>query len=306
MPNTIETAAIFQEELDKAAIQVATSGWMEPNADKIKYNGGAEVKIPILSTDGLADYEDGFVDGSLSFKYVTKKMTMDRGRRFTFDEHKTDETGFLLTASMVMGEFQRTHVIPELDAYRYSAIAKGAINKNQARGGYTPTADNVLSNLYDDIANIQDVVGEDIPLIITISTKVASLFDRSKELNRNLSVIDFEKGDISTKVRSLDGEHPLIRVGSARMKTEYIFNDGKTSNQESGGFKPASSAKNINWIICPKNVPIAVSKTDNIRIFDPETYQAKRSWAMDYRKFHDIWIPDNKWDCIFVNVKEAL
>ena len=43
--NTIETATIIQSELDKAAVEQATSGWMEVNEKLVKYTGGAEVKI---------------------------------------------------------------------------------------------------------------------------------------------------------------------------------------------------------------------------------------------------------------------
>ena len=43
--NTIQTAAVIQSELDKAAVEQATSGWMEVNSNLVKYNGGSEVKI---------------------------------------------------------------------------------------------------------------------------------------------------------------------------------------------------------------------------------------------------------------------
>ena len=49
--NTIQTAAVIQSELDKAAVEQATSGWMEVNSSLVKYNGGSEVKIPELSMD---------------------------------------------------------------------------------------------------------------------------------------------------------------------------------------------------------------------------------------------------------------
>lgn len=127
--NTIQTAAVIQSELDKAAVEQATSGWMEVNSSLVKYNGGSEVKIPELSMDGLADYDrqNGFVAGGVNFKYQTKTMTQDRGRSFSFDENAVDETNFALTAATVMGEFQRTKVIPEIDAYRYSTIAAACI-----------------------------------------------------------------------------------------------------------------------------------------------------------------------------------
>lgn len=308
MANLIETATIFQSELDKAAVATATSGWMEPNAKLVQYDGGADVKIPVMDMDGLADYDDstGFVDGSISLRWQTKTMTMDRGRRFVLPEKQVPESKFVVTASSVMGEFQRTKVVPEIDAYRYSTIAAGAIEKNVAVGGYTPSEADILKKLYYDIAAVQDVVGDSVPLVITMSTAVAAILSMSSDLSKKLDVANFKQGDTELKVKSLDGQHPIIRVSSALLKTAYQFNNGTTENQTAGGFVPATGAKTVNWIICPRTAPIAISRTDKMRIFDPETYQPSRSWAMDYRKYHDLWILDNKWPGIRVNIKEAL
>lgn len=306
--NLIETATIFQTELDKAAVEIASSGWMELNDKLIKYDGGEEVKIPELDMDALGDYDDneGFVDGDVTLKWIAKNMTMDRGRRFVLPEKQVSESNFVATASSVMGEFQRTKVVPEIDAYRYSTIAAGAIAQNRASGGYIPTETDVLKRLYYDIAGVQDAVGDATPLVITMSMPVAAMIAMSKELSKTLDSATFAQGDVKLAVKALDGMYPIIRAGSGLMKTAYQFLDGKTADQKKGGFKPAADAKDINWIICPRTAPIAVSRTDAMRIFDPETYQKSRSWAMDYRKYHDLWILDNKWPSIFVNVKQAL
>lgn len=308
MANTIEYAKVFQTELDKAAVELATSGWMEVNADQVKYSGGREIKIPDLSMDGLGDYDrnNGFAEGSVDLKYQTKEMSQDRGRLFTLDENEVNETNFILTASTVMGEFQRTKVVPEIDSYRYSTIASQCIAKSRASGGYTATEADILQKLWYDIAQVQDVVGDETPLVITISTMLAAMISMSEKFSRRIDVTSFKQGDIELKVKSLDGKYPLIPVGSGRLKTEYLFKDGQTAGQEKGGFEATATAKNINWIITPRVAPIAVSKTDNMRIFDPETYQKKRAWAMDYRKFHDLWITDRKVEQCFVNLKEAL
>lgn len=307
MANNLQYATIFQTELDKAAKEQATSGWMELNDKLVKYNGGSEVKIPMLDMDGLADYDrqTGFVEGSVDLTWQTKKMTMDRGRQFTFDEQEVNDTNFVLTASSVMGEFQRTKVAPEIDAYRYSTLAALAAAKGRAVYGYTPDESTILKKLYADLASIQDEVGDDTPLVITMSTQVAALFDMNTTLARSVSPADFRQGDITLKVKSLNGQHPIIRVGSGRLKTSYQFNDGTTQNQVKGGFTPAEDAQDINWIICPRSAPIAVSRTDKVRIFDPETYQKKRAWAVDYRKYHDLWVTDNKMNAILVNIKQA-
>lgn len=306
MPNVLEYAKIFQQELDKQVVAQATSGWMEANAGMVKYNGGNECKIPKLTMDGLGDYDrtNGFVDGSVTLEFETKTLTQDRGRTFQLDRMDVDETNFVATAGAVMGEFQRTLVIPEIDAYRYSSIASQAITKSAAVGGYVASATDILAKLKADINAIYDEVGE-IPLVITMNMLIAAILDESKELQRQLNVIDFKRGEISTKVLAID-ENPIIKVPSSRMKTKYVFKDGKTSGQEAGGFAPDATAKNINWIITPRTAPIAVSKTDNMRIFDPNTNQKADAWKLDYRKYHDLWIKDNQFKTIKVNIKEAL
>ena len=47
--NTLATATLFQETLDKVAMHEALTGWMEENAGQVIYNGGAEIKIPKMS-----------------------------------------------------------------------------------------------------------------------------------------------------------------------------------------------------------------------------------------------------------------
>ena len=89
------------------------------------------------------------------------------------------------------------------------------------------------------------------------------------------------------------------------MKTAYTFNDGKTDGQTDGGFAPASDAAQINWIICPRNVPIAVSKTDNFKIFSPDVNQKADAWLIQYRKFHDLWIKNNALEAVRVCAASA-
>ena len=306
MANTIEYAKTFQEELDKAAVAQATSGWMEVNRSLVKYSGGNEVKIPNVVMDGLANYDraNGFISGSVDLSWQTMTMTQDRGRAFQIDENDVDESGFVLAAASLMGEFQRVHVVPEIDAYRYSTIAQKCMAGDVAAYSYTPAEGTILKALLDDITAVQDIVGESTPLIISIATTVLNILNNSDKLSRKLDVTDFAQGDVTTKVKSLNGI-PLRSVPSARMKSKYTFNDGKTSGQEKGGFTAAADALDINWLITPQQASIAVSKTDKMRIFDPETNQKARAWGWDYRRYHDLWITKEKLKTCRANFKQA-
>jgi len=303
MGNSLEYAKIFQPTLDKQLIEGATSGWMEENAGRVKYNGGNEVKIPKISMDGLADYdrEKGFVEGGIDLAYETKIMTQDRGRTFHLDAMDVDETNFVADAGNVMGEFQRTKVIPEVDAYRYSLIATLAKSADKVTK-YTPDADTILKTLLADIANIRDICGDSVELVITMSTPVQSVLSSAKETSKIIDTTNFKKGDLNLKVKGVD-DTPIISVPSARMKTEYNFFDGTTTGQSRGGFEATDEAEDINWLITARRAPMAISKTDVTRVFNPLENQKAHAWKIDYRKYHDLWIAENQMDGIWVNIK---
>ena len=300
--NTIEKAKIFQQALDKQILVGATSGWMETNAQNVKYNGGDTVRMPKIVVGGLAKYDrdNGFNQGAVTLSYDDYKLMQDRGRTFHLDSMDVDESNFVASAGNVMGEFQRLQVIPEVDAYRYSKIAALAKTAMHETATFTPDKTNILEALDAEITKIQDVVGDAEPLVIIMSTPVRTILNGAKDITKYLDTAAFKAGVIDTKVKTYN-EIPILPVPSARMKTAYVFNDGKTAGQETGGFKADTTAKNINWIIMARRAPIAISKTDKIRIFDPATNQKADAWKIDYRKFHDLWIPSNKLAAVWVN-----
>lgn len=302
MPNTLEYSKIFQPALDKQIVQESTTGWMEVNSKLVQYNGGNEVKLPSIVMDGLADYDrsSGYVDGAVTLTWDTYKLTQDRGRKFQLDAMDVDETNFVATAGTVMGEFQRTLVVPEIDAYRYSAIASKAIEVGQTRTAAITDA-NILTELLKDIAKVKEVIGNTSKLKIVMSeTMLTNLGLDDKAAKRMSTVNTALAGEVATVVTKLDG-HEIVPTQQALLQTAFKFNDGKTGGQEKGGFVADSSAKAINWLIVAENAPIAVSKTDVVRVFDPMTNQRANAWDMDYRKYHDIWIPKSKEKSIFAN-----
>lgn len=287
--NTMEYGEVLQKKLDEKAVMGLTSGWMDANAGDVEYNGGKEVKIPEVSTTGLKDYDrdEGYNMGSVSVKYKTYDMEMDRGTGFQLDAMDVNETNFVANATRVTNDFQKKHVLPEIDAYRYSKLATVV-----PATGVTlclPSAGDLFVKLKKDIAAVQDIVGETVPLVISINGLVKAELETLREFTKKIDVADFEAGIIHTKIKMMDNA-ALIAIPSARMKTSYLFLDGKTSGQTDGGFKPGTTAKSIYWIITPKDLPKAVTKQDKMKIFDPETYQKADAWFIGYRRYHDLWV----------------
>lgn len=304
--NTLEMTKIFQQALDKQMLVGATSGWMETNAANVKYNGGDTVKMPTIEVQGLANYDrdKGFNQGAVTLKYTDYKLTQDRGRTFHLDSMDVDESNFVASAGNVMGEFQRTQVIPEVDAYRYSKIYALANAKSRVTASFTPSATNILAQLDEEITTIQDTIGDAESLVIIMSTPIRTILNTVKDIEKHLDVTNFKAGAIDTKVRTYN-EIPILGVPSARMKSKYTFNDGTTAGQKEGGFVAAEDAVDINWIIMARRAPIAISKTDKVRIFEPDVNQNADAWKLDYRKFHDLWIPTSRLASVWVNAGTA-
>lgn len=306
--NTLATATIFQNTLDQVAVQDATTGWMDANAGQVIYNGGSEVKIPKMNIQGLADYDRdaGYVQGGITLTYQTKEMTQDRGRKFQLDAMDIDENNFVTTAATVMGEFQREKIIPEIDAYRISSIVTAAIGAKKAgmvEYGYVPgaTGTSALRKVKTAIAAIRDA-GYNGALVIQATSNF--ILELELELAGKITNVTFVKAGIETQVPAVDGV-PIIPTPSDRMYSSITIYDGKTTGQKEGGYVKGTSALDVNFFVCPRTTPIAVTKQDKMKIFTPDQNQDADAWKMNYRRYHDIWVLDNKLNSIYVSIKDA-
>lgn len=303
--NTLVYGEVLQKRLDAKATQGLTSGWMDANAGQVEYNGGNKIRMPEIETTGLKDYDrdKGYPEGSVTLTYKNYEMTMDRGASFQLDRMDVNETNFIVNATSVTGDFQKEHVIPEIDAYRYSKLY--ALLKAAGRAtAYTADEKTIMDCLLSDISQIRDEVGEDVSLVISIAQPIKTKLELNDKFAKRLNVADFKSGEISTQLKQIDNCF-LKPVPSARMKTAYIFKDGKTEGEKDGGFAPADSAKQINWIITVQNAPIAVTKQDKMKVIDPDTYQKADAWFIGYRRYHELWLPEQRYNKCWVNAEET-
>lgn len=308
MANIIQYATLFQKELDKAAIHDTKTGWMDANAGKVKYTGGKEVKIPQLSVDGLGDYDrgqgGGYTTGNVTLTYKTYEMTQDRGRKFEFDAMDVEESNFIVTAGNVMGEFQREKVVPEIDAYRLSKCITTAMTVDDDKNvkyGYEVSKTSILEEIKYGIKVIREN-GYNGTLIIHLNYDAMNALEMA--LSNKITSATFSQGGIDTKVPAID-QCPLIDTPSNRMYSSITLYDGISEGQKVGGYTKGELAKDCNFVILPKEVPLAVTKQNQMRIFDPNTYQDANAWSVDYRRYHDLWILDNKKNSIYANIKDA-
>lgn len=309
--NSIALAEIMTQTLDEQLVIGAKSSFMEQNQSKLTFTGYNTCKVPKMTTGGLGTYnrETGYTKTGFSVSYETFTMGQDRGVQLLVDAETVDESNMVATVGNAMSTMLKTQVAPEIDKYRFSKVASLAMATGlpaNASYGYTPIVDDILSKVQTDITNMQDVVGNDLPLVLIMSTKTAGILERSKELARQLELGQLQGNNIDYVVpcKVIDSI-PVVEVPSARLKTKYIFQDGVTAGQEAGGVIDDVTAKNINWILMAVSAPIAVAKTARVKIFDPSVVQDSDDWKISYRVYHDLFIEDNQMPSVFVNIKEA-
>lgn len=287
--NTLTFNQNITGELDKAVVQKSVTGFLADNALRAKFVGAKTVIISELGVSGLGDYDRdaGFARGAITLTNKSHELAMDRGRSFQLDREDEDEAAVPALAGKIMGEFTRTKVIPEVDAYVLSKIASHAVTKAQTVSG-TP-ATGIVGMITDATTKAHNAVGFDEELVAFVDSTIWKAFQTTPELQRSLVISDFKKGEISTKVQHYNGT-AIIPVSDSRMYTAFDFFDGSEGDEYAGGFEPMDTAKHVGFIVMPKKAVSLVKKTEKVRTFSPDVNQNMDAWKFDYRIYYDAFI----------------
>lgn len=298
MANSVTKAVVYNAILDEVVTAGLTSAPLTANQSRLVYNGGNSVKIAKLSTDGYSDYnrDTGYTAGAATLAWEDHTIRMDRGKSFNVDVMDADETMQTLSATNLIGEFAKNKEVPEIDAYRYSSIFGAIVNDATVRYGYyTPAADTLLTTFQGNVADIQDAIGEQEPLIAFMSMAAWKYLTTSTELSKQLMVREAGNG-INTKTYEIDGVR-IVPVPSARMKTEYAFG--------TNGFAAKDFAQDMNWIIMSQNAAVAFVKHQKVKVVSADDNQSADAEKIMMRLYHDCWVYENKHNAIYVSLKTA-
>lgn len=290
--NSIETATKYSAELDKLFSQKSATGFFADNLFAKKFVGAKTVIIPDINFQGLADYDrdTGFTRGAITVSNTSYTMQMDRARSLQIDREDMDESGIASLAGKILGEYVRTKVIPECDAYVISKLAGLAATRANTIDGDITKPFEALTTL---IREVQSTVGYDEELVAFIDSGIYALLQNSPEISRQIVVSDFKQGEVNLKVNSINGV-ALIPVVSERMKTAYTFR-----TDAAGGFVPNANAKEVYMLVCPKKSAHLVRKTENMRIFTPEQNLDADAYKFDYRIYYDIFVKKSGLDSVW-------
>lgn len=304
MANNINYAAVFNRILDEKFYIMPRTAWMENTNPGIVWDGGKEVKIPYVATDGLGTM-NGYraPSGDLNLGWETKILQWYRGRNFAIGRYDVNETNFALTVGNAMNVFLRDKVVPEVDCLRIANAAQGALGyghvKAQAAAGITTA--NILALLLADIAEVQDDIGEGEQLYIQISTGLKSLLEQSAQITRYLNVKDFSIRAANLKLETLNDQY-LIGTPSKYMHSVFGMNDGSTAGQTVGGVTFTNLGANVNWIIAARPAVDAIARPQITKVIDPDQNQDGEYWKVMFSIYHGHWIMEQKGAGLLVNL----
>lgn len=297
MANNINLVTKMLPLLDEVYKAEAKSAGLEAPAEFVRESSDANsVKIAKMALVGLGNYSktSGFPDGDISLTWETHQFSNDRGRRFSIDRMDNQES-FSLVAARLVGEFMRSEVIPEVDAYRFSKIAAAAGTTATAA---TLTASTAKAAVDTAIVTLQEKEVDDSRMVIYMTPTVAQLL--SDNITRSTPNGD---KNVNNVIETYNGIQ-IVRVPQTRFYKGITLDAGSTSS--AGGYKKTpTTGADINFIVMDRSACYNVTKLNVAKVFTPDENQSKDAWQFDFRLYHDTFILDNKKSGIYLHAKSA-
>ena len=288
MANNITLARTYTNLLDEVYRQSSLTAVLESDASLARAGANAnEIIIPKISMDGLADYSrnGGYVNGNVTLNWETVKFNYERGRMFSVDNMDNEETQNLAFGKLA-GEFIRTKVVPELDAFRFATYA-GTTGVGSATGALA-TGEAVIGALRTATSAMDEaeVPMEDRHLFIT-----PTLLGLVQDLDTTKSK------EVLSRFAS------ITKVPQTRFYSAIELLDGTTGGEEAGGYKKATSASELNFEIIHKPAVLQFTKHAVPKIISPEANQDADAWKYGYRNYGLCDAYENKVAGIYVHKK---
>lgn len=301
MANSIALANKYIPFIDEVYAKASTTSILENPTFVQNFDGANAVKIYSVATQGLGEYSrnNGYVDGDITGTWETHTLGEDRGRRFVLDAMDDDET-LGLSLGGAMSEFMRADVTKEIDAYRFATLAGLAGTSTAAAlasGTAKAAVDTAIVAMEEDEVPLEGGTLFVTPTILNmIESSTAYTFNvNAQEASpRDGRIVGFYKG------------LNVVKVPQTRFYNLITLYDGSTSGQEAGGYiKTATTGRNINFMIVAKGACFPVVKHNPSNIITPDNNQTADGYIMKYRIYHDIFVPTNKTDGIYVHISTS-
>lgn len=286
MANTLEYFQSFAIYLDEIFKYEAKSNILNSDSKLTQMGAKAnEIKIPRMNMDGLADYSrsTGYIHGDVSIDFQTVPFNYDRGRKFTIDAMDNEETAGLAFGQL-LGEFTRTKVIPEVDAFNFARYA-GTEGATKVTARYE-SATSLIDDLTDAKTELDD---NEVPSENRILFIAPSLINSIQKLDT------YKSKDVLSDFSS------IITVPKSRFYTSIDLLTGTVDDELQGGYKKSEGAGDINFMIIHKSAVMQYTKHLVNKVITPELNQTSDGYLAFFRRYGLTDTYENKVKGIYVN-----
>ena len=270
--------------------------------------GSATVKVANLTMDGFGDYDraSGYPTGGVDLKWESHTITNDRAIEHVVD-HVDNIESLQLSVANLAGEFSRIHAQPEVDAIRFAAAADKAGETEET----TITDSNVLNEMQRGEEAFLDNSVPMVQSVWYITPFVRRMLQAAGGITLNRDV-DNSNLNGWTGLESLNG-FPIVVVPQSRFYDAITLNDGATTY----GYAKGGSAVDLNMMLVHLPAVNGIMRHASTRVFSPNAALAGQvegvegvnpdmeAWKFQTRMYHDLIVPANKVNGIYVNKKTA-
>ena len=289
MANAIALAKNYTSILDEVYCNASVTADLTSDNTMVRAGANAnEIIYPQISVSGLGDYSrnSGYTNGSVNLEWKTAKFNYDRGTKISVDVMDNEESRDI-AFTMAGAELMRTKVAPEADAFVFATLA-GTAGISKATPATYADATEFLSALIEAKNKMdEDEVPEEGRILYATPT-----------LMNGVMALD------TTKSREILNSFTVKKkVPQSRFYTAIDLLDGKSSGEEAGHYKKATTGKDINFMIIHKP---AVIKFDKHTVSDIIPASANANADADiskYRKYGIVDVYQNKVAGIYLSHK---
>ena len=324
--NTIALASKYIPILDEVYKLASLTSPLDGPAELAREGANAnELVIPMLDMQGAANYSrsSGYVDGNVTLTNQTVICDYDRGRMFQVDNLDNAESAGIAFGRLA-GEFIRTKIVPELDAYRIAKYAS-TVGISKATAALTTGAAVIAALRVAADAMNEDEVGADERYLFITPTLLGLVEDldttKSKYVLANFSnIITVPQSRMISKINLIaNGAGGFAKTAAAYALTEDVaLVSGKTYYTKSGDVYTAVASPSLaniatyyertvepgydlNFLVVHKPAAIQFQKHVMPKIITPEMNQTADAWKFGYRNVGIAKAYENKLSGIYAH-----
>ena len=290
MANSIALAKNYTSILDEVYKNASVTADLTSDNTMVRAGANAnEIVYPQISVNGLGDYSrnSGYTGNAVNLEWKTATFNYDRGTKIAVDVMDNEESRDI-AFTMAGSELMRTKVAPEADAFVFATLA-GKTGISKATPVTYADATAFLTALIEAKNKMdEDEVPEEGRILYATPTLLNGVMALDTTKSREV-LATFSK---------------TVKVPQSRFYTAIDLLDGKTTGEEAGHYRKATTGKDINFMIVHKPAVIKFDKHTASNIIPASANPDADADISKYRKYGIVDVFANKVAGIYLSHKE--